>query len=198
MKKRLSTGADRTGRARFDEYACMSGLTAFLITVFLGLFLPVQAVEGASRSDQSIPDSEIVQQVKDAFLQDFYVDRSKIEVWARKGTVYLSGKVDSAFEKGRAKDLVAGVRGVTEVVNNISAPTTWTWSRDWEVRLDIERKLEMSPLVEGDAVKVTVVEGVATLSGTVDTWQERDVLTEKALQGGAKTVNNNLVVRQSR
>jgi hypothetical protein len=39
---------------------------------------------------------------------------------------------------------------------------------------------------------VTVQDGVARLTGTVDTWYENSVAVDKALKGGAKYLQNHL------
>jgi osmotically-inducible protein OsmY len=65
---------------------------------------------------------------------------------------------------------------------------------DWEIRQDIENQLFWSPFVDEDQVQVSVEGGVATLTGEVDTWGERQAAVENALQGGAASVDNNIQV----
>lgn len=45
-----------------------------------------------------------------------------------------------------------------------------------------------------DELTVRVDDAVATLTGTVDTWSERIAARENAIEGGAMTVDNDLVV----
>jgi osmotically-inducible protein OsmY len=48
--------------------------------------------------------------------------------------------------------------------------------------------------VDRDEVTVTVDDGVAELTGTVETWNERRAAEENAYEGGAVTVDNDLGV----
>jgi osmotically-inducible protein OsmY len=48
--------------------------------------------------------------------------------------------------------------------------------------------------VDSEEVSVTVDDGVVTLTGTVDTWSERQSAEENAYEGGAKDVMNDLRV----
>jgi osmotically-inducible protein OsmY len=63
------------------------------------------------------------------------------------------------------------------------------------VQEDIEDESWWSPFVDGDDISVVVSDGIATLTGTVDTWAEREAATENALEGGATSAVNKLSVR---
>jgi hypothetical protein len=65
---------------------------------------------------------------------------------------------------------------------------------DWEITEDVNDALFWSPFVESAEVKVTVDNGIARLTGTVDTWSEREAATRSALRAGAATVDNDLTV----
>ncbi len=52
-----------------------------------------------------------------------------------------------------------------------------------------------SPFVDGDKVTVSVDDGVATLSGTVEDWSEHGAAIENARDGGATRVVDRLRVR---
>lgn len=158
--------------------------------------------------------------VRDALLRDPYVDRYKIDVSVIDGTAYLSGRVDSYFEKAQAEDDAARINGVTEVSNaltvtNVSQPLTYDpyvydWylhDYDWydytpnytakpdrDIKAAIESELWWSPFVDSDEVNVAVSNGVATLTGTVDSYSERRAAESNALEGGAVGVYNDLVV----
>jgi osmotically-inducible protein OsmY len=140
-------------------------------------------------------DVEIERKVKEGFLRDPYIDRSEIAVTVRDGTVYLSGRVSTRFEKLRAEDLVHRVTAVRNVVNQLVTPSTWAYTRDWEIRQDLEHKLWLNPLVDSQEIRVVVRDGVATLTGAVDSWKEKQLATEEAFQAGARSVRNNLIVQ---
>jgi osmotically-inducible protein OsmY len=164
------------------------------------------------------PDDKLAQNVKDALLRDTVVDSFQVDVKAERGTVTLNGTVDSYYEKSHAEDVANRLNGVVSVKNNldVSYPTVtyhnfrwdpyyayspyyYDWVRapfrsDSEIKKDIEDELFWSPFVDQDEVKVSVDNGVATLTGTVDSWNEFYSATENAREGGATSVINKLNV----
>lgn len=102
--------------------------------------------------------------------------------------------VDSYFEKARAENIASHVKGVVEIANRLTVGAPWTWKADWEIEQDIERELVWNPFIDRSQISVIVEDGVADLTGTVDTWFERQKATEEAYEGGAKSVDNNLKV----
>jgi hyperosmotically inducible periplasmic protein len=67
-----------------------------------------------------IDDTTISTKVKAAFVKDPLVKALDVKVDTFKGTVQLSGFVDTAEQKTRAEQIAAGIHGVTGVKNNIS------------------------------------------------------------------------------
>jgi osmotically-inducible protein OsmY len=142
-----------------------------------------------------IPENENLEsRVSTALLKDAYVERFDINVSASSGIVYLSGKVNTSWEKTQAERVAEGVQGVVDVVNNISYEHEWTWKPDEQIREDVKDQLWWSPFVDKDDVTVDVDNGIVTLAGTVDTYGERQAAEDNAYEGGAKEVVNNLVV----
>lgn len=74
----------------------------------------------------------------------------------------------------------------------------WPWESDAEIKEDIEEEFFWSPFVDGGDITVTVTNGAATLTGSVDSYRELGAAAENAREGGAVTVVNNLVVRPGR
>ena len=66
---------------------------------------------------------------------------------------------------------------------------------DTQIKNDVERELWWSPFVNSNEIKVSVKNGVVTLTGTVETQFERQVALENAVEGGALWVNNKLNVK---
>lgn len=168
-------------------------------------------------------DDEIASDVRDALLADPLVDRFQIVCAVHGGEVHLYGDVDSYFEKHQAGDLATKVNGVTDVRNHLTVtygdfsyplhpyfdhydwdPTLYDYDFDYttsrsrpddEIREEIYSELWWSPWVDSDAVTVSVDDGAATLTGTVDTWSERDKAAANAIEGGAVKVINKLDVQ---
>lgn len=67
-----------------------------------------------------VDDSTITTKVKAAFVHDPTVHAREVQVTTFRGTVQLSGYVDTAAEKAHAETIAAGVSGVRSVQNNIS------------------------------------------------------------------------------
>ena len=68
---------------------------------------------------QYIDDSVITAKIKAALLKDPAVSALSVSVETRKGTVVLSGFVESAIQLRRAAEIAAGVQGVVTVKNGL-------------------------------------------------------------------------------
>jgi len=166
-------------------------------------------------------DSKIEEEVHAALLRDPFVDRYEINVHSLDGTVLLTGAVDSYAEKAQAEDVAGRVKGVISVSNALTVsdgdslvlyePYTYDYDiydygwYDYDPRIvskpddEIERAIEdelwWSPYVDSDEIDVSVDDGTATLTGTVDSWLERRAARENCLEAGAIEVMNRLKVR---
>lgn len=175
------------------------------------------------RPGQPVTDAVVAADVRQALLRDPYVNRYDVDVTVDNGIAYLGGDVDTYFEKAQADDVAAQVAGVIAVENNLEVsdgddvltyspyvdydwwyPADYDWYTfpngrytalsDWEIKEEIEDEFFWNPFVDSEDVTVTVDNGVATLTGTVETWSERIEATANALEGGAVQVDNNLMV----
>ncbi|MBN2317400.1 MAG: BON domain-containing protein [Sedimentisphaerales bacterium] len=140
------------------------------------------------------PDQELENRVSSAFLENPYIDRFDLIVSASNGVIYLSGQVNTSWEKTLAENVAEGVRGTVAVVNNVKYEHEWVWKPDWQLRKDVKDQLWWSPFVDSDDINVSVNNGIVTLSGKTDTYTERQTAEDNAYQGGAKEVVNNLRV----
>ncbi len=171
----------------------------------------------------AMTDESIAEAARAALERDPYVNRFEVDVAVYDGEVSLSGTVDSTYEKMQAENAVASVAGATDVNNYLTVrdesppPITYDpyvddfdfygydWfgyeapgisdiREDWQIAEQIRDELWWSPFVDSDEVTVSVDDGVATLTGTVDTWSERQAAAENAREGGARVVNNDLKI----
>ncbi len=172
------------------------------------------------RSLEEFSDKEVANRVRDAIENDPYLEQYEITVDVTNGTAYLYGTVDTYFEKAQADDAASGVKGVIAVDNNITVEDVYdpyvyepfigpyvydydwydyqpgyTFKSDAEIKEDIQDQLWWSPFVDSEDVHVTVEDGMATLTGTVDTWSEYRAAAENAFEGGARWVDNELEVQ---
>jgi osmotically-inducible protein OsmY len=139
-------------------------------------------------------DSVIQENVAEALVLDPVVERFDLAIVVRNQKVYLYGTVDTYFEKIRAEGVAASVGGVVDISNNLTVNYDWMWKSDEEIAEDIESELFWSVFVDGSDVVVTVDNGVATLSGVVDSWQEYNAAVDNAFDGGARMVSSQLQV----
>jgi osmotically-inducible protein OsmY len=66
-----------------------------------------------------VDDSGITTMVKSRFIENKQVDAASISVETLKGTVMLSGFAKNATERSMAETIARGVKGVTQVRNEI-------------------------------------------------------------------------------
>lgn len=141
-----------------------------------------------------VTDEDLETDIRAALIRDSYVDRFDITVSVVNGHAHLYGDVDTEFERERAEDSAEAIDGIVDVSNYLVVGDDWNVEDDWEIAEDIRGELFWSPFVDSDDVTVVVVDGVATLTGTVDTLDERRAAVENAYEGGARLVDNDLLV----
>jgi osmotically-inducible protein OsmY len=169
-----------------------------------------------------LSDGKIENRIERALIRHPYLESYEITASVTGGMADLYGRVDSYFEKAQAEDLASRVQGVVYVDNNIIvdddydplnydpyidewSPPDFDWyhyepsltmKRDEEIKEEIKDELFWSPFVDANEVYVRVEDGVATLTGTVDSWSEYTAATENAYEGGATWVHNQLAVKK--
>lgn len=139
-------------------------------------------------------DEAIAEDVRERLLNNPYVDRYDINAHVYNGKVYLSGEVDSWFMRSQAEDLASAVGGVIDVHNGLTVDYNLPTASDLAIEDDIDSQLWWSPFVDSDDINVTVIDHVATLTGTVEDWSERQSAVENAYEGGARRVVDRLEI----
>ncbi len=148
------------------------------------------------RPEGEMSDEKLSRKVKLALHDNPFVNSLNIGVFVLLGRAILHGEVESEFQKKQAEESAAGVTGVVEIKNNLIVKDSWTWRPDSIIKRDIENELWWSPYVDSDEVEVSVKQGVATLSGVVDSYLEYEMAIENAREGGAKQVESMLRIRK--
>jgi len=169
------------------------GRSILFAAVFAVMILGLTAIP-AGAAKPPLTDRSITDAVEDELLMDTVVPSHRIDVTTTDGIVTLSGSVDNILDKERAARIARIVRGVRAVVNQIRVDPSLLRT-DWQIREDVEDALRTDPATDSYEIDVKVKDNVVTLSGTVDSWQEKD-LCEKVAKGveGVKGMNNNIVV----
>jgi osmotically-inducible protein OsmY len=97
------------------QYAIAQSVIAASVLVSLAACAPTPTREGTG---EYVDDSVITTKVKAAFAADPQVKATQVQVETFKGTVQLSGFVDSRASADRAAELARGVKGVKSVKND--------------------------------------------------------------------------------
>lgn len=160
-------------------------------TVGVGRVINLIKVDPASPYD----DEAIADSIETAFTVNPWVSNYDVDVTAIDGTVYLSGDVSTDIEKREAEYIASTQAGVKRVRNLITTNEwEWDYQRDLKIENEINDQLFWSVFVDSDEVDVAVDDGIATLSGEVDTVSEMRSAVDNAYEGGARRVINKLDV----
>jgi osmotically-inducible protein OsmY len=117
-------------------------------------------------------DGEIAEDVRQALASDPAAESYEIEAAVEDGRVALTGVVESWQEKQLAADIVAGVRGVVAVDNEVRIEYPEERS-DEEIAEDVRARLDNDVRVDAELIEVEVDDGEVTLKGTVGSAAER-------------------------
>jgi osmotically-inducible protein OsmY len=169
----------------------LAAMLLFTFTLWMGFSAAETNVSHAALlSEQSIGDA-----VEDELNRDPAVSTRWLDVAVDNGVVRLSGSADNILAKERAARIAETVKGVRAVVNTIEVvpPVSRT---DFEIRDDVKQALMMDPATESYELDVSVKQNVVTLTGTVDSWRERQ-LSAKIAKGvkGVIGLRNDIVVK---
>jgi len=142
---------------------------------------------------REITDKQVTLAVENELLHDQRVPTRLLTVQTHEGVVTLSGSVRNLVAKERAADIAETVKGVRSVVNRIHVDPPPR--SDGEIRQDIRETLVSDPATESFEVDVMVQNGTATLTGQVDSWQEKRLCAQIA-KGvrGVRDVQNDILV----
>lgn len=153
-----------------------------------------------------VDDDVIQQQVKAALAADAYLAGHDLLVGVEHGRVQVGGSVDSHFDQQRAAEVASGITGVVALENHVGVAQALAQPGDEEddptdlegpatdlaLEQRIRRHFYWSALLHDQEIEVRVDNGRATLTGTVDTWLERQRAAADARDCGARDVNNHL------
>jgi osmotically-inducible protein OsmY len=145
------------------------------------------------RATRGKTDQEVAQAVRGALIWDVYVPDDQIRSTVSGGWVTLEGKVERWQQRedaGRCVERLSGVLGVTNKIE--VAPPKVDANK---IRSSIESALARRAEREARHIGVTVVDGVVTLTGKVDSWAEKHSVGQLASYSpGVKSVANKLSV----
>ena len=154
-------------------------------------------------------DGALAARARSKVIWDPFLEKHEINVEALDGTLFISGAVDTYYEKLRAENVLSRIEGVVSVENDLLAQdyeggASWKSEgtpipvardkSDLEIEEDIENELWWSPFVNEEDINTNVDKGVAYLTGKVDSYREKKLAAINAYEGGAIFVDNQLEV----
>ncbi len=140
-------------------------------------------------------DAAIAETVEDQLFMDPAVPSHRITATAQDGLVSLSGRVNNILAKERAEKIAETVKGVRAVVNTLAVHLAA--SREPEkLEQDVVTALASDPATDSWEINAQAMEqGLIKLTGTVQSWHERE-LAATVVKGvrGVTAVNNKIDV----
>jgi osmotically-inducible protein OsmY len=163
----------------------------------------VVALAAACSSTQTMEeegsDAWITSKVTARITADPEVNPFEIDVDTTDGVVRLSGMVEDEAQRTEAESLARRTEGVKDVINDIELgdPTVKENIDDAWISTKVKSKLAADPDVNKFNIDVDVLQGVVTLSGTVETDYARQHAEDIAGRTkGVTGVKNLLKVEQ--
>jgi osmotically-inducible protein OsmY len=137
-------------------------------------------------------DEQVAAEVLNSFRWNWRVPDEKIKVKVEDGWVTLDGTVSWNYQKEAAKKAVVNLLGVKGVNNNLKIESEL---KDAVEKKDIEKALDRNWSIDANRINVKVHDNNVTLTGTVDSWYQRDEADKIAWNApGVKSVENKLEV----
>lgn len=137
-------------------------------------------------------DADIAHSAENVLSWSNYVQPDVVKVMVERGWVTLSGQVRWDFERRGAAAVIRHLTGVVGVTDQITIKDKVSSKA---VKEDIEAALKRRAKNEDDDITVDVKGTDVTLSGTVHSWSERDLVSHAAWNShGVWNVVDNLVV----
>jgi osmotically-inducible protein OsmY len=135
-------------------------------------------------------DADIAQSVTNVLLWSSFVPRDAVKVMVEKGWVTLTGEVQWNYQRiqaARAVRYLMGVRGVSDQITIKSAVTLNT------IKNDIQAAFTRRFSNDTNQINIAVDGGNVTLSGTVHSWADKNMVTHAAWgTKGVHKVTDNL------
>ncbi len=124
---------------------------------------------------ERVTDEDISAAIELFYLTKKGVPSHLLDVATTNGIVELTGFTDNLLARQRAEEIALAVRGVRGVVNELVIRTAYV--PDAELLRDVTSALADDPATgEYPHVRCTVADGVVTLTGTVQSWAEKELV----------------------
>ena len=158
----------------------------------IGVKAIVENIEVKFPSSWTKTNTEIANEVLTGLNNNWSVPNDKVTVKVEDGWVTLEGELPWNYQREAAKSAVNFLTGVKGVTNNIKIKSD---SHDAIEKKEVEDAIGRSWSVDDSDINVSVTGTTVTLSGTVDSWYQKEEAGHIAWKtSGIWNVKNELVV----
>ncbi len=173
---------------RFSLFKLLTLSLSLLLTVFTGC-----TQDQSSKQVAELPsDQKITETIQSQLVASDAVAADSIDIKTKDGIVTLSGSTTNLLAKKEATKIAESTYGVLSVVNNLKITTS---RPDKAIDQDVDLALSNDPVTETWEIESSVNNGVVTLKGVVESWQESQLAATVASRvKGVKKINNSIIV----
>ena len=141
-------------------------------------------------------DEEIAEYTMAAMHRDPYLDDEEIIVDVENAHVELHGIVESNFEKNHAEWTASRQKAVVHVDNYLSVRAKWVPKTDEVIAKALKDQIDLMFVNDQEnVVTFKVVDGVALMEGSVETWYMWQNALDAAMTSGAREPHMMIEVR---
>ena len=158
----LTGNVDRFSKKSQAEYAAQN---------VAGVRAVVEKIKINYSNWGTVNDEDIAKEIVSALKWNFEVPNDRVKVQVEDGWVTLDGELPWNFQREAAKDAVTNLTGVKGVSNNIKIKSE---ADDAIEQKDIECALERNWSINDDDIDVAVEGSKVTLTGTVNSWYQKE------------------------
>jgi len=158
----------------------------------IGVKAVVENIEVKFPNSNSKTNIEIANEVLTSLKSNWLIPKDKVSVKVEDGWVTLDGELPWNYQKEAAKSSVNYLMGVKGVTNKINIKSE---SHDEIEKKDVKAALERNWSVDASDINISVSGTTVTLTGTVNSWYQKDEAGRIAWNTpGIWHVKNDLIV----
>ncbi len=137
-------------------------------------------------------DEDIATEVINAFKWNWRVPTDRVKVKVETGWITLDGELEYSYQRDASVNAVKDLLGVKGITNNIQIKSI---IMEVAEKATIKEALKRNWAIYDNDIDVEVFGHKATLSGTVESWYQKDEAGRIALNAkGIWSVDNKLIV----